>query len=31
MSKYKDLTPTNLAKCNKLAPNIIRCSQCKGS
>jgi DnaJ-class molecular chaperone len=31
MSKYKDLTPTNLAKCDKLAPNIIRCLTCNGS
>ena len=30
--KYKKhLTPTNLAKCKKLAPNIIRCIDCKGS
>jgi len=30
--KYKKhLTPTNLAKCEKLAPNIVRCVNCKGS
>ena len=29
--KYKKhLTPTNLAKCKKLAPNVLRCMNCKG-
>jgi DnaJ-class molecular chaperone len=32
MSSYKNhLTPTDLAKCKKLAPNIVRCDKCKGS
>ena len=30
--KYKkNLTPTNLAKCNRLAPNVVRCLKCTGS
>ena len=30
--KYKkNLTPTDLAKCKNLAPNIIRCFHCNGS
>ncbi len=31
MSIYKNhLTPTDLAKTKNLAPNILRCSKCKG-
>lgn len=30
--KYKkNLTPTNLAKCDRLAPNVVRCLKCTGS